>query len=472
MRWAFALLGLLLLQSGHATTYRELTPEEAALAADIIVVASVDSVLPSQATGMPWTTVTFRVEEWLAHGGEPVPEEPDAELPAQVTLEFLGGSSGTGESLTVSGLPQFRPGQRVLLFAYEADGLASPIVGVRQAVWTLDARGARHADGHYLSVPEGGRLGQSGTGAGQEELLAALRALLEAGSLPAPDEPVPPAEPEALEEPVNEASGADSDEDSAATSDAPRAEGAEQPGGQESGSEDATEPESGAPATAPGVAAGEAPSEAPSEAPITVRYRVDESGGPLLLSSAVAQAAAAWVAAAPGTVAFVDVDAQQGTPAEAAASAPHLIRYGDPGLFGPDALSFTLVRPGNAATEILVSPTARETLHAVLLHSLGLLAGLPEGGAGVMAGTVTAVLSEPTAADVEALTALRDFRPEDVNRDGVVDFYDLVALAEAFGTRGVNLAADLDGDGTVSEADLELLRQAYQFLPPSETAPD
>ena len=121
---------------------------------------------------------------------------------------------------------------------------------------------------------------------------------------------------------------------------------------------------------------------------------------------------------------------------------------------------------------MLVSPTAGSLLDAVLLHDLGVLIGLPEGGQGVMASTVMPGATAPAPADVEALRALQVFRPEDINRDGVIDFYDLAALAEAFGTRGVNLAADLNGDGVVDQADLETLRRAYQFLPPAEGPPD
>ena len=160
-----------------------------------------------------------------------------------------------------------------------------------------------------------------------------------------------------------------------------------------------------------------------------------------------------------------------GCPATGSA-ATHLIAYGDPNLFGPDALSFTLVSAGTAATEVLVSPSAGELLHPVLLHELGVLAGLPEGGAGVMASAVTAGATAPAPVDVEALRALQVFRPEDINRDGVVDFYDLAALAEAFGSRGVNLAADVNGDGVVDDRDLAAVQRAYQFLPPAESAPE
>lgn len=89
-----------------------------------------------------------------------------------------------------------------------------------------------------------------------------------------------------------------------------------------------------------------------------------------------------------------------------------------------------------------------------------------------MASAVPAGVAAPTPVDVEALRQLRVFAPEDINRDGVVDFYDLAELAQAYGSRGVNLAADLNGDGVVDDADLEALRRAYRFSPPAERPPD
>lgn len=466
---------LALLSLAQATTYHPRTPEQMTLAADMIFVGTVETVRGRAADGTLWTEVTFSVEEWLAWESAAVDRaDPPEDVPGTVTLEFLGGTDGN-EQLTVSGVPQFRTGQRVLLFAYDAGGLASPVVGVRQGLWTLDVRGARDELGEYLRVTSEGRLTRGATGSGLDEVLDAVGALLDAGTVP-----TEPVAPEAVDGGAQET--VDGETQGTAGDDEPTSEPEPAPAGEPGQPEteepqteepQPTDPESDdpEPESSSSDAATDDASPPSTDTQIVVNYRVDESGGPLLLSTAVARAAQAWEAAAPGSVSFVDAGAAPETP-EAGSAATHSVAYGDPNLFGPDALSFTLVRAGHAATEVLVSPSAGDLLHPVLLHELGVLAGLPEGGAGVMAGAVTAGATAPTPEDVEALRALQVFRPEDVNRDGVVDFYDLAALAEAFGSRGVNLAADLNGDGVVDDRDLEALRAAYQFLPPAESAPE
>lgn len=476
------LTALALLGPAHATTYHPRTPEQMALAADMIFVGTVDTVdtvRGSTTDGRPWTEVTFRAEEWLAWEGAAIDRaDPPEDLPATVTLEFLGGADGS-EQLTVSGVPQFRVGQSVLLFAYDGRGLASPVVGVRQGAWTLDVRGARDELGEYLRVTSAGRLTRGPTGSGLDEVLDAVSALLDAGTLPT--QPVD-------EEPATEEAEPGEPTESRTEEPEPEEPTTEEPADPETTDPETADPETGEPQTGePQTAdtetadpeAGEptadatAPQAQPADTQIVVSFSVDESGGPLLLSTAVGSAARAWETAAPGLVTFVDADAAAEPEAPATGSAAtHLIAYGDPNLFGPDALSFTLVRTGTAATEVLVSPSAGELLHPVLLHELGVLAGLPEGGAGVMASAVTAGATAPAPVDVEALRALQVFRPEDINRDGVVDFYDLAALAEAFGSRGVNLAADVNGDGVVDDRDLAAVQRAYQFLPPAESAPE
>jgi len=77
----------------------------------------------------------------------------------------------------------------------------------------------------------------------------------------------------------------------------------------------------------------------------------------------------------------------------------------------------------------------------------------------------------PSSADIRTLQEQRTYAPEDLNHDGTVDFYDLVLFGEDFGTQGVNQPADFNHDGQVDGRDLDLLRKAYDFSPPSETAP-
>ncbi len=445
-----------------------------ALAADMIFVGTVDSLRQSGTAETPWTTVTFAVEEWLALEGQAIDrEDPPDDPPLTVELDFLGGGG-----LTVSGLPQFRERDRLLLFAYDDAGLASPIVGVSQGVWTLDARGAQDAAGAYLRVPAPGRLLTDSVGSGVEELLVAISELLADGTLPGPLEPERSEEsPEEAADGAADEAAEEAAEDAAEETAEDAAEDPTEPAEPVDDPEAAQDPE-GAPDPADDPAPGEAPpQQVQGTTPTLVPYSVDESGGPLLLSSTVESAAQAWSAAAPESVRFERTD---GSGAEGAATeegaeataAVHRIAYGDVELFGPDALSFTLLRPGAAATEVLVSPTSGEMLTPVLLHELGVLAGLPEGGQGVMASAVPPGVTAPTPVDVTALRESQVFTAEDINRDGVVDFYDLAELAQAFGGRGVNLAADLNGDGVVDEADLEALRSVYQFSPPAERAPD
>jgi hypothetical protein len=192
-----------------------------------------------------------------------------------------------------------------------------------------------------------------------------------------------------------------------------------------------------------------------------VGYRVDPEGGPDDLGALVADAFAAWT----------ELDAALEAAPSDAPDAP-LVRYGTPAAFGPDALTLTVQRQtaGERTLEVLVNPGRPENLETALLHETGLLLGLSVGEAGVMNPAIGGPLElgETEAAELEAGAR---FIREDIDRSGAVDFYDLLALARAFGQTGVNLPADLNEDGVVDQADLELLRAAYTFSPPSETPP-
>jgi hypothetical protein len=71
----------------------------------------------------------------------------------------------------------------------------------------------------------------------------------------------------------------------------------------------------------------------------------------------------------------------------------------------------------------------------------------------------------------ELLKLLNLFAKEDINKDGNINFYDLVAISQAFGQRNVNDPSDINKDGLVNQADVDLLRKVYTFSDPSETAP-
>ena len=71
----------------------------------------------------------------------------------------------------------------------------------------------------------------------------------------------------------------------------------------------------------------------------------------------------------------------------------------------------------------------------------------------------------------ELLKTLNLFAKEDINKDGDINFYDLIAISQAFGQRNVNDPSDLNKDGIVNQADVDMLRKAYTFSDPSSTAP-
>ena len=184
------------------------------------------------------------------------------------------------------------------------------------------------------------------------------------------------------------------------------------------------------------------------------QLEVDASGGALTLPEETTAALQAWRDALPAE--------ELPEPGASVAFAPDLL--------GPDTLSLTL-RWDDGRTEVLLSP-ARYRGGPVLLHEIGVLLGVPSGGGGVMDPAIGAgAPAAPTEEDLALLRELRAYPAEDITRDGAVDFYDLAALGTAWGSVGVNLRADLDGDGRVGDADLAILREAYTFGPPSQATP-
>lgn len=175
------------------------------------------------------------------------------------------------------------------------------------------------------------------------------------------------------------------------------------------------------------------------------------------LAAAVEAALDDWRAAG------IDVDAVDTTV---------VVRYGAAVRFGPDVTAWVLLRGGAADPdrrfEILVAPAAREP-RAALIPALGVVLGGTLGTGALDPVLDPAGPRRPTAADGRALTERLSAIPGDLNRDGRVDFEDLLLMAEAFGRRGVNLTTDLDGDGIVDAADLDLLRESYTFDPPNPT---
>ena len=206
----------------------------------------------------------------------------------------------------------------------------------------------------------------------------------------------------------------------------------------------------------------------PNATSTSVTYRVDAEGGAGTLSGEVAAAFAAWR----------EVEGAGFTATESEDEGA-LVRYGDATQFGPDTVSLTLsssegVGENAQRLTVLVNPDKPELRPAALLHETGILIGVPASltPADVMNPALTPdAPAELTEADRAAVVSLETFVPEDLNRDGVVDFYDLTLFGAAFGQTGVNVEGDFNGDGIVDEADLALLRALYAFAPPSETAP-
>jgi hypothetical protein len=169
-------VGALLAPNASATTYLQLTPEAMLTKASLVFVGTVAEVRAQNDNGTPWTHVSFTVDDPLK--GVPVDAQGHATKP--VELAFLGGSVPGGPALTVSGMPQFKTGEKVLVFAYD-QAYASPIVGFRQGLWRVTPAGLRDEDGQLLSLSDKGGLVSGGTGASLDAIVAAIQKAL-AGS--------------------------------------------------------------------------------------------------------------------------------------------------------------------------------------------------------------------------------------------------------------------------------------------------
>ena len=164
-----ALLALIS-SSGLATTYVELAIEEMASKADMAFHGTVTEIEVADRDGEPWTLVTFAVIESLS-----------GDIEESVALELLGGTLDNGVSVSVVGIPEFRSGDEVIVLAYDGS-YVSPVVGFNQGLWRLTARGFEDERGTLLSLDEDGRLIEDGDGGASDEILAALRELIEDGS--------------------------------------------------------------------------------------------------------------------------------------------------------------------------------------------------------------------------------------------------------------------------------------------------
>ena len=145
-----------------ATTYAELSLDELAARTEIAFYGTVTEVSVEERDGEPYTVVTFEVARAL-----------EGELGGTTTLTFLGGALEGGQSLVVTGMPQFSLSDEVIVFAYDAP-YYSPIVGFSQGLWRLSEAGFRDEAGRVLSLNEAGEVVRDGAGAGTDALLNAL----------------------------------------------------------------------------------------------------------------------------------------------------------------------------------------------------------------------------------------------------------------------------------------------------------
>lgn len=192
----------------------------------------------------------------------------------------------------------------------------------------------------------------------------------------------------------------------------------------------------------------------------SLSYRYDS----LSLQADVEAALAQWRAVEGGNVS-----------AEVSETASTVFVLGDARLLGPDVLSLTLLersQQGEQSTRIVLA-AASEARAQALLHEWGRLLNLPTRNNGVMNPRIDEekLLTSLSSSDQRALRDAERYVVEDINRDGKVDFYDLLELAANYNREGARLAGDLNDDGVVNQADVSILQAAYQFLPPSQTPP-
>lgn len=108
-----------------ATTIARMSLAKLAQAAPLIVRARCSGNSVALDAGEIWTFTSFHVEEtW--HG----------ESPSRIVVRFLGGTMGNITS-HVSGIPQFRPGEDVVLFLQPTAHGDSSVVGWKQGTFRV-----------------------------------------------------------------------------------------------------------------------------------------------------------------------------------------------------------------------------------------------------------------------------------------------------------------------------------------------
>lgn len=126
-------MGVVIIVPASATMIKKMSLKELTNAANTVFVGTVtavrNEVAPDGASAR--TAVTFRVVRTVA--GQPVGKEE--------TLRFRGGSLPNGLIMKVDGMPEFRAGEKVVLFALNDKSLYCPLAGWFQGKLTVQTDG-------------------------------------------------------------------------------------------------------------------------------------------------------------------------------------------------------------------------------------------------------------------------------------------------------------------------------------------
>ena len=98
-----------------------------------------------------------------------------------------------------------------------------------------------------------------------------------------------------------------------------------------------------------------------------------------------------------------------------------------------------------------------EADNVVLVSDTQLSVTVPPG----IRGVAELVVTNPDSRSASIQFKYIDFPPWDVNKDGIVNIFDLVSVASQFGQSGQGLAGDINVDGTVNVFDLVLVASHF-----------
>lgn len=355
------------------------------------------------------TVVTLRLERDLTGASEPS-EDPDEQATPRLQVVFGAGSPGG----LIADLPVPAPGDQVLwALTGEADAV-SPIEGVWQGAWTVSADGWVDLRGRVLGL-DGTVVRFGGSDRDVGAVLDAIAAALAGGNAQLADE----------------VTSVDVDEDAL--------------------------PAVPDPLTDDDGASSPAPASDASDA-FEIVIAGTAANSPI--RTALQDAVRLWNDAGVDLTLRFDDDAAD------------RVIVSDARTLGSDARVLLRRVPERNGVDLLVRRSPDGVRADALAQMLGRVLGLPPSSSGFRSGLVPRdAVVRPSTDDARALERRLRSERGDLDGDGDVDLYDLAAVAEAFGREGVALPADLDRSGRVDQADIEILRAAYDFLPASREPP-